>query len=92
MLEEAAWYKDKYIAHAITKGRKNKKEYASPDMLYDIDGEHSVKTIRGNPGKGYDGTPGAATIYLQRKPNHKGDVVDYDSSKESSDLSNMSRY
>ena len=59
-------------------------------MLYDIDGEHSAKKIHEHPGKGYAGTPGAATIYLQSKPKSKEYVVDDDSSKESSDLSNMS--
>ena len=47
-----------------TKGRQNKQEYASSEMLYDIDGEHSVKTILDHPGKGYVGTPGASTIDL----------------------------
>ena len=61
-------------------------------MLYDIDGEHSVKMIYDNPGKEYAGTPGAATIYLQCKPKSKKDVVNDDYSKKSSDLSNMSRY
>ena len=64
----AAWFKDEYGAHMSTKGRKKKKEYASPAMLYDIDGEHSVKTIHEYPGKGYAGTPGADTIDLQSKP------------------------
>ena len=64
-----------------TKGRQNKKEYASPDILYDIDGEHSAKTIHEHPGKGYAGTPGAATIDLQIKPTSKEDAVDDDSSK-----------
>ena len=60
-------------------------------MLYDIDGEHSVKTIHNHTGKGYSGTPGEANIYLQSKPKYKEDVVDDDSSEERSDLSNMSR-
>ena len=91
MLEDAAWYKDEYGAHMSTKGRQKKKEYASPEMLYDIDGEHSVKTIHEHPGKGYAGTLGAAAIDLKSKPKSKEDVVDDDSSKESSDISNMSR-
>ena len=61
-------------------------------MLYDIDGEHSVKTIHEHPGKGYAGIPGAATIDLQIKTQSKEDVVDDDSSEESSNLSNMSIY
>ena len=39
-------------------------ECVSPAMMYDIDGEHSVKTIHEHPGKGYDGNPGEATIDL----------------------------
>ena len=61
-------------------------------MLYDIDGEHSVKTIHEHPGKWYAGTPGAATIDLHSKPNPKKDVDDDDSSEKSSDISNISRY
>ena len=64
-----------------TKGRKKKKEYASPYMLYDIDREHSVKKIHAHPGKGYAGTIGAATIDLQSKPKSKEGVIDDDSSE-----------
>ena len=45
-------------------------------MLYDIYGEHSVKKIHEHPGKGYAGTPGAATTDLCSKPKSKEDVVD----------------
>ena len=75
-----------------TKGWEKKKEYASPEILYDIDGEQYVKTIYEHPEKGYAGTPGATTIYLQSKPKSKEDAVDDEYSEESSDLSNMSRY
>ena len=61
-------------------------------MLYDIDGEHSVRTIHEHPGKVYAGTPVAATIYLESKQLSTEDVVDDDSSEESSDLYNMLRY
>ena len=61
-------------------------------MLYDIDCEHSVKTIHEHPGKGYASTPGVTTIDLQSKPKSKEDVVNDNFSEESSDLSNMSRY
>ena len=64
VLEETAWYKVEYCAHISTKGRQKKKEYASPEMLYHIDGEHSVKTIHEHPGKGYAGTTGASNIDL----------------------------
>ena len=60
----------------ITKGQQKKKEYSSPEMLCDIDSEHSIKTIHEHPGKWYAGTPGAATIDLHSKPKPKEDVVD----------------
>ena len=75
-----------------TKGQKKKKEYASPEMLYDIDGEHSVKMIHEHPGKGYAVTPVAATIDLQSKSKSNENVVDDESFQKNSDLSNMSRY
>ena len=59
--------------------------------MYGIYGEHSVKTIHEHPWKEYVGTPGSATIDSQSKPKSKKDFVDDDSSKESSDFSNMSR-
>ena len=64
LLEEVEWYKDEYGAHMSTKGLQMKKEYVSPDMLYFIDGDHSIKTIHEHHGKGYASTPGAATIDL----------------------------
>ena len=82
VLKDAAWYKYEYGAHMSTKGRQKKKEYASPEMMYDIDREHSVKTIHENPGKGYPGTPGADTIDLQSKLKSKEDVVDDDSPRK----------
>ena len=49
-------------------------------MLYDIDGENSIKALHEHPGKEYSVTPGAATIDSQRKSNPKKDVVNDDSS------------
>ena len=54
-----------------TKGHQKKKEYASLEMMYDIAGEQSVKTIHEHPGKGYAGTPGVDTIDIQSKPKSK---------------------
>ena len=67
MIKDAAWYKDEYGAHMSTKGRQKRKEHASLEMRNDIDGEHSIKMIHEHPGKGYAGTPGAATIDLHIK-------------------------
>ena len=76
----------------ITKGRQKKNKYASPERLYGIDGEHSVKNMHDHPGKAYSGTTGAATIGLRIKPKSKDYFVDDYSYEESSDISNMSRY
>ena len=67
-LEEAAWYKDKFAAHTSGKGTSGgKKQFAAPEMLYDLDGAHSVQTLHEWPGKGYADMPGAATINLGDK-------------------------
>ena len=67
VLDDAACYKDEYGTHMSTNGPKKKKEYASPEMMYDIHGEHCIKTIHEHTGKGYAGTPGASNIYLKRE-------------------------
>ena len=45
VLEDVAWYKYEYSTPISTKRRQKKKWYASPEILYDIDCEHSIKTI-----------------------------------------------
>ena len=61
-------------------------------MLYDIDGEQSVKTIHERPGKGYEGTPGADKLDLGSKARDKTVIdVDLDGDDGLSQVSNMSR-
>ena len=67
-IEAAAWYKDEFGDHMKDKERKAKKQYAALEQFYDLDGTHSVQTIHVcAAGKGYAGTPGAATFNLGDK-------------------------
>ncbi len=94
-LEAAAWYKDEFGAHMADKNKQQKKQYAAPEMLYDIDAEHSIKTLNERPGKGYGGTPGVPTFDL-RSSHNTGEVVnladgDDNAISTMSQLSSMSR-
>ena len=65
------------------KGRKAKKQYSASEQLYDLDGTHSANSVFGKATektvevKGYDGTPGAATINLGGKAK-TDDVINVD--------------
>ena len=69
------------------KGRKAKKQYSASEQLYDLDGTHSANSVFGKATektvevKGYDGTPGAATINLGGKAN-TDDTIDVDNDSE----------
>ncbi len=41
-LEAASWFKDEL---GLTKKGKKKKGYLKPELLYDLDGNHSIKTL-----------------------------------------------
>ena len=75
------------------KGSKAKKQYSTPEPLYDLDRSHSVNTIFGKAagrttkGKEYAGTPGVATINLGGK-DKTDDVIDVDD--DSDDMSALS--
>ena len=72
-------------------GRKEKKQYAAPEMLYNLDGEHSIKTIHQHSGKGYSGSPGAETINLGDN-SKKQTIIDMENKDDDmSALSNMSK-
>ena len=47
----------------IKKKRKQQKEYVAPEDVYNLDDDHTFKTLNERPGK-CKGTPGAATINL----------------------------
>ena len=95
-IESAAWYKDEWGLHMADKGRQGKKTHAAPEQLYDLDGGHSVNTIFGKndkndkEGKGYAGTPGAASINLGKAKTAEVINVDHDSN-EMSVLSTMTK-
>ncbi len=90
-IEKLAWYKDE--VDALTKGRKEnqKKYYAAPEMLYDLDGDQTINTINEFEGNGCAGTLGAEKLDL----GGKGRVIDATSGNNDtsvvSNLSTMSR-
>ena len=90
-LEKAAWYKDEFGSHMADKNKREKKEYAAPEMLYDLDGEHTVKSLSERPGKGYAGTPGAATINLRGHRNPEVVNLDKEDDDDMSALSTKSK-
>ena len=46
--------------------KKNKRQYAAAEALYNIDGDKSVKTIHERYYHRYVGSPGAATLDLSK--------------------------
>ena len=49
------------------KSKNNRKKYAAPEALYNLDGEHYVKTPHERDDSRYTGSPGAPTIDLSKK-------------------------
>ena len=87
-----AWYKDEFGSHMQEKGKQQKKSYAASDMVYDLGGEHSVKTIHERADTGYTSTPGAPTLQLGRDiPSSETVVIDDNSMSNISVLSNLSK-
>ena len=81
-IEDAAWYQKDFGSHIKKKG-KEKKEYVAPEDVYNLDDNHTFKTLTERPEK-YKGTPGAETINLgsEKEPG----VIDVDADED-----NMSR-
>ena len=81
-IEDSAWYQKDFGSHIKKKGKKQK-EYVAPEDVYNLDDDHTYKTLNERPGK-YKGTPGAATINLgsEKEPG----VIDVDADED-----NMSR-
>ena len=91
-IEKASWYKDTFGDILKSAGKREHRDYAAPELLYDIDGEQSVKTIHERSGKGYKGTPGAETLDLGSKTRDRTVIdVDLDVGDSLSQVSNMSR-
>merc|ERR1712086_526745 len=61
-IEDAVWYQKDFGSHIKKKG-KEKKEYVAPEDVYNLDDNHTFKTLTERPEK-YKGTSGAATIHL----------------------------
>ena len=57
--------------------RKEKKKYAASESLYNLDGEHSGKTIHERYGSRHDGSPGAMIIDLSKRIYHTDKYVHY---------------
>ena len=78
-METAAWYKNSYESLTYGKGKKTKtkKDFASPDMMYDLDGDLSVNIVHNRPCKGYVGSLGAAVLNLSGKDKEK-EVIEVD--------------
>jgi len=89
-IEDAAWYHDEFAALTGAEGKKGKKKktYATAEMLYDMDGDQLVQTLHNRPGKGYAGSPGAATLDLGKR-NNTSDGLDIDTA-EGDDMSALS--
>ena len=51
--------------------KRNKRQYAAPVALYDLDGEKYVNTIHEINDHRYVGSPGAATLDLSKKARKK---------------------
>ena len=93
-METAAWYKNSFEAFTDGKGKKPKsrKDFASPDMMFDLDGDLSVNTIHNRPGKGYSGSPGAAVLDLSGKEREKEEIVIDDTGEDNmSAMSQLSK-
>ena len=66
-IESAACYRDKVGDHMVDNKKKSKSQYTAAEALYDLDGNQSVKTIHERNDHRYIGSPGAATLDLNKK-------------------------
>ena len=66
-IDSAAWYRDEVGEHMVENKKKSKSQYAAPEALYDLEEEQYVKTIHKRNDHRYVGSPGAATLDLNKK-------------------------
>ena len=96
-MQKAAWYKDDFGSFMdITQQQKGGGlNHVDPEHIYDLDGTHSVKSIRERPGKGnkYGGSPGAPAFKVGRDKTTQQDGIDDDNSdeEEETNLAALSR-
>ena len=96
-MQKAAWYKDEFgdFMDFAQKQKEGGQSHVDPEHIYDLDGTHSVKSIRERPGKGkkYGGSPGAPAFKVGGDKKKQQDNVDIDNSdkEEETDISALSR-
>ena len=96
-MQKAAWYKDEFgdFMEFAQKQKEGGQNHVNPEHIYDLDGTHSVKSIRERPGKGkkYGGSPGAPAFKVGGDKTKQQDSVDIDNSdkEEEIDISALSR-
>ena len=94
-MQNAAWYKNDFGTFMDSPQKKKGKgnNQVDPEHIYDLDGTHSVKTIRERPGKGnkYGGSPGAPTFQIGGEQKQKQTVIELDDKDEEMDFSELTR-
>ena len=61
-IEESAWYNSDYVSQ-LTKTTKKKKKFVAQEKVFQLDDEHSFKTLNEKSGT-YEGSPGATTFQV----------------------------
>jgi hypothetical protein len=69
-LEKAAWYNNMFGEHMVDTGKKEKNQYATKEMLDELNAGHSFKSVHKKKGN-YQGTPGAVEFDLSGRNNGK---------------------
>lgn len=77
-IEESAWYNSDYVSQ-LTKTTKKKKKFVAQDKAFQLDDEHSFKTLNKKPGT-YEGSPGATMFQVGGKG--KPEAVECNRDKE----------
>ena len=95
-MQNAAWYKDEFGDFMdFAQKQKEGQNHVDPEHIYNLDGTHSVKSIRERPGKGkkYGGSPGASAFKVGGDKEKQQDSADTDHSdkEEETDTSALSR-
>ena len=68
-IEESAWYNSDYVSQ-LTKTTKKKKKFVAQEKVFQLDNDHSYKTLHEKPGT-YEGPPGAAVFQVGEKASRK---------------------
>ena len=94
-MQNAAWYKNDFgtFMDSPQKKKGGGNNQVDPEHIYDLDGTHSVKSIRERPGKGnkYGGSPGAPSFQVGGKQKQKQTVIELEDNDEEIDLSGLTR-